>query len=197
MTSSHQENNAYLSEKTLAALEFAALAHHVQTRKGAKHIPYISHPAMVGTILARAGFIEEVVIAGILHDIIEDTEFGYEDIAKRFGKQVADLVQDVSEDKSLPYLERKQLYLDRLKTAPEEALAVSMADSMANLMSIEIYEHIYQEPIEGHYKNAVMSLVKYGDLKLEIVSSRMQHPLIDQWKVVLAKAAKIAADNNA
>ncbi len=189
-------NSSYLSEKTLEALEFASIAHRVQHRKGAQDVPYISHPAMVGTILARGGFDESTVIAGILHDVIEDTSFGYSDIAEKFGKEIANTVMHVSEDKSLPYLERKQKYLDNLKTAPEEALAVSMADSMANLMSISIYDNIYHQEIEGEYKNAVASLVKNGTAKIEIVSGRIKHPLIEQWKKVLANAKRIAEDNN-
>lgn len=187
----------HLSDKTLEALEFASLAHRIQTRKGAEHIPYISHPAMVGTILAQENFGENIVIAGILHDVIEDTDFGYNDIAERFGKEVADIVQHVSEDKSLHYLERKQKYLDNLKTAPESALAVSMADSMANLMSIAVYERVYKSKVEGAYKNAIGSLVKYGRLKLEIVASRMQHPLVESWKLAHEKAAEIAKKHNA
>ncbi len=190
------QKQPYLSEKTLEALEFAAMAHRIQQRKGAEHIPYISHPAMVGTILAREGFAEHVVITGILHDVIEDTEFGYDDIEKRFGKKIADLVTDVSEDKSLEYIERKQLYLDHLKEAPEDALAVSMADSMANLMSISIYENVYHQEISGNYKNAVLSLVKYGELKLEIISQRMDHSLIKHWREVLDKASEIAQQIN-
>lgn len=187
----------YLSDKTLEALEFAAIAHQDQRRKGADKVPYISHPAMVGTILARGGFGEDIVVAGILHDVIEDTSFGYEDISKKFGVEIAKLVLHVSENKSLPYLERKQKYLDNLKTAPMEALAVSMADSMANLMSISIYENIYHNEVETEYKNTVNNLIKNGSAKLEIISKRMQHPLIAQWQELLDRASSVAQTYNA
>ena len=188
MSTEFTPNYSHLSEKVLEALEFAALAHKTQMRKGPQEVPYISHPAMVGTILARAGFSEQAIIAGVLHDVIEDTPFRYEDIEQRFGTEVADLVQHVSEDKTLPHLERKQLYLSNLETAPLDALAVSMADSMANLMSLSIGHHVYQLKVEGNYKNAVASLLKYGGLKIEIISRRLRHPLIEEWRAVHAKA---------
>ncbi|MDQ3018490.1 MAG: HD domain-containing protein, partial [bacterium] len=178
----------YLSDNVLYALEFASVAHQTQMRKGAQHIPYISHPAMVGSILARAGFPEETIIAGILHDVIEDTSYGYEYIAENFGKDIAGHVQCVSEDKSLNYITRKQLYLENLKNAPDDALAVSMADSMANLMSICISAAKYDVTLDTTYKNICDSLIKYGKLKLEIVSARLSHPLIAEWQKVIDRA---------
>ena len=93
----------------MEALEFAALA--LELRKeglSPQGIPYITHPAAVGLILTRAGMDEEVIIAGILHDVIEDTDKTHADIAASFGKRVADLVAEESEDPSLPYAEMKE-----------------------------------------------------------------------------------------
>lgn len=126
------QKQTLLSEKLLYALEFAAIAHRTQVRKGPKNAPYIGHPAAVGLILSKAGYPEDVVIAGILHDVIEDTEYGYEEIEQAFGKQIAGWVSEVSEDKNLPYDEMKDGYLNHLETASNEAKAVSSADLLAN-----------------------------------------------------------------
>ncbi len=126
----------FLGEKILKALHFSSIAHEGQYRKGPRHIPYFSHPAAVGMILWKAGFSEDVVTAGILHDVIEDTRFGYQDIEKEFGSQVADWVQDVSENMELPREEKKTAYLDHLENAPIEAKAISGADLLANRYSM-------------------------------------------------------------
>jgi (p)ppGpp synthase/HD superfamily hydrolase len=81
-------------------IEFATLAHSGQYRKGTK-IPYIVHPLAVGQILIEHGCSVQVVIAGILHDTLEDTRVTIGEINDLFGKEVADLVQAVSEPKPL------------------------------------------------------------------------------------------------
>lgn len=125
----------YFSPKILQALEFASIAHSGQKRKFPGDIPYISHPAAVALILSRASYKDEVVIGGILHDIIEDTSFTGHDIESKFGKEVLELVMAVTENKSLPWQERKAKYLENLKQDTEEAKAISAADLLSNRMS--------------------------------------------------------------
>jgi guanosine-3',5'-bis(diphosphate) 3'-pyrophosphohydrolase len=126
---------SFFSPKLLEALEFASIAHKGQLRKFPANVPYISHLAAVAGILSRAGFREEVIIAGLLHDIIEDTNFNAEDIQEPFGGEVLALVTAVTENKSLPWAERKEKYLKQIETASEEAKAISAADLFANRMS--------------------------------------------------------------
>jgi (p)ppGpp synthase/HD superfamily hydrolase len=121
------------------AMDFAALAHAGQSRKRGD-IPYVSHAAAVGLMLQKAGMEEVVVAAGLLHDVIEDTGFGYDALEMRFGRVVAGLVQSVSEqDKSLPWTERKTAYIERLRTASRGALAIAAADKIHNMRSILLY----------------------------------------------------------
>src|SRR6059036_3453049 len=80
------------------ALQRAAEAHREQKRKGSD-TPYISHPAMVALILQRAGFDEETVAAGVLHDVVEYCHVPVADIAEQFGPRVAELVDWLSETK--------------------------------------------------------------------------------------------------
>lgn len=120
-------------EKILKAIEFATKVHWGQKRKG-KEMSYISHPLSVGLLLASAGAEEDVIIAGILHDTIEDTETTYEEIEKLFGKKVADLVNDVTEkDKSLPWKERKEIALEELKVVGGESVLLKTADVLQNM----------------------------------------------------------------
>lgn len=125
----------YLSPKVLQALEFAAIAHKGQLRKFPANVPYISHLSAVAVILSNAGFDEDVVVAGLLHDIIEDTPFKGDDILENFGQKVYELVVAVTEQKSLPWAERKEKYLRQIEAAPVEAKAISAADLLANRLS--------------------------------------------------------------
>src|SRR5579863_1815673 len=113
------------------ALDQAAVWHRDQKRKYPDaDVPYVSHVAGVVAILARHGFDDEVLAAGALHDVLEDCGVSHEELAHRFGDRVADLVRGVSEaDKSLPWEDRKRLYLEQFARAPWEAQAISIADS--------------------------------------------------------------------
>src|SRR3990167_6087050 len=98
------------SNKISKAIRFSIKTHEIyqkQKRKG-KDIPYITHPLTVGLILARAGADEDVVVAGILHDTIEDSvpekKVTREMLTERFGEKVASLVESVTElDKDMPW----------------------------------------------------------------------------------------------
>jgi (p)ppGpp synthase/HD superfamily hydrolase len=125
------------------AIELAAQAHHRQVRKGTE-IPYLAHPLAVAGILIRAGSPEHVVIAGVLHDTIEDTPISIEVIRSRFGQRVADLVLAVSEpDKLAPWEMRKSHTLDTLGSTPlPEALLIALADKLDNIRAIRDGLHL-------------------------------------------------------
>lgn len=119
------------------AIKFAATAHKNQTRKST-NIPYITHPFAVGMLLQKANCGEEVVAAGILHDVLEDTPVTYEELSVQFGSRIADLVVSASEhDKSLSWEVRKQHTIDRLKAAAIEEIQIITADKLHNLKSIQ------------------------------------------------------------
>ena len=117
------------------AIEVAAQAHNGQYRKGT-HTPYISHPYAVGLILMSEGCSEEVVIAGILHDTVEDTYLTLDCIKRSFGQSIAEIVDGCSEDKSLRWRERKTERIEALKTASTEVCLVTSADKLHNLRTV-------------------------------------------------------------
>jgi (p)ppGpp synthase/HD superfamily hydrolase len=124
------------------ALRWAAYCHREQTRKGSR-VPYVHHVMSVALILDRLGFEEDVVIAGLLHDAVEDTEATLDRVRAQFGDSVAMLVDYCSEIKSdsqgnkRPWIDRKRDHLEALATAPASARAVVLADKLHNLLSIE------------------------------------------------------------
>ena len=127
------------TERMQRAIRFMVKTHEVyqkQKRKG-KDVPYITHPLTVGLILARAGAPEDVVIAGILHDTIEDSirekKVSYEMLVERFGHGVADLVASVTEDdKSVEWDARKEGAFDAIAGYSEESVLLKSADVIAN-----------------------------------------------------------------
>jgi hypothetical protein len=125
-----------LSPRLLEAICFAALAHEDQFRKYPEGTPYIAHACAVALVLARCGYDEDVVIAGLLHDVIEDTNHTPEEIEEVFGTRVKDLVMHVSEDWRKPAGQRKNMMSEHLKHAPPEARAISLADLLANRVDI-------------------------------------------------------------
>ena len=117
------------------AIEVAAEAHQGQYRKGTR-TPYITHPYAVGFILMAAGCPDAVIIAGILHDTVEDTDLTLEAIRERFGDTIADIVDGCSENKALKWRARKTERIEALRTASPEVCIVTCADKLHNLRTI-------------------------------------------------------------
>ncbi|MEK7643990.1 MAG: HD domain-containing protein [Patescibacteria group bacterium] len=133
-----------LSPLVWRALNFAAKKHEGQKRK-ADGLPFLVHPVAVAWILSEYTDDEKIIAAGLLHDILEDVEGdNYEEIIREFGPEIAEFVKDVSEDKDpnepieneLPWMERKQSYLDHLKKTGRAARLISTADKIHNLQSM-------------------------------------------------------------
>ena len=99
------------SSAILAALNFAAQKHSRQRRKDSEASPYINHPIAVAEVLSRIGGITDVLTlqSAILHDTIEDTETTPKELQENFGEKVRLIVQELTDNKSLPKQERKRL----------------------------------------------------------------------------------------
>jgi len=119
----------------LEAIDFAALKHRHQRRKDADQMPYINHPIAVAKLLAVEGGIDdpEVLIAAVLHDVLEDTDTEPEEIEALFGPKVCELVLEVTDDKKLPKQRRKHLQIQHAATSSEQAKLVKLADKICNL----------------------------------------------------------------
>ncbi len=120
------------------ALVFAADRHADQRRKGEAQEPYINHLAEVALLTAEAtgGRDTSLVIAALLHDAIEDTDTTFEELSAEFGSDVAMLVQEVTDDKSLPWAERKRLQVETAPNKSHRAKVIKLADKISNLRSI-------------------------------------------------------------
>jgi (p)ppGpp synthase/HD superfamily hydrolase len=120
------------------ALDFAARKHAHQRRKGLKAEPYINHLTEVALHLAEAseGTDPGLVMAGLLHDTIEDTETTRGELAAEFGDDVASLVVEVTDEPGLPRDERKRRQVETAPAKSARARMIKLADKIANLHSI-------------------------------------------------------------
>jgi len=127
------------TQKIKEAIHVAIRVHELdqkQKRKG-KDTPYIIHPLVVGLILARISRDEDVVVAGILHDTIEDSvdtkKVTINTLKKRFGNDVAIMVDAVTEkNRNVPWVERKKQIVKKVPSLSKKALLIKAADTIAN-----------------------------------------------------------------
>ena len=122
----------------LKAFKFAAFKHRDQRRKDQRASPYINHPIAVAEALWEIGGIRDgaTLVAGILHDIIEDTDTSPEELASEFGEEICGIVKELTDDKYLPKHVRKRLQLENAGTLSTRARPVRMADKISNLDDI-------------------------------------------------------------
>jgi (p)ppGpp synthase/HD superfamily hydrolase len=175
---------------TRDALEFAAARHTGQRRSGDR-APFILHPLEVAHLLRGRDYPDEVVAAGVLHDVIEDAGVSQDELATRFGPHVAALVGAVSEPSPEgPYRERKARLRDAVSRAQPDAVAIYAADKVAKLRELRMviattpdYEPD-QEQLEHYWAS------------LELLEARdVATPLVRQLRFELEALAILPPDS--
>ena len=126
-----------VSLRLTKALLMASESHKNQRRKS-DDSPYINHLIEVQNLLVTVAMVndEDVIIAGLLHDIIEDSDVSKQQLTKQFGSRIANIVGDLTDDKSLPLERRHELAIEKLSTAPKSVKIVKLADVCSNAAAI-------------------------------------------------------------
>jgi guanosine-3',5'-bis(diphosphate) 3'-pyrophosphohydrolase len=174
----------------LKAIEFAAVRHKNQFRKGEDRPPYINHPIQVANLLANdAGEKEPVLLAAaILHDVIEDTvetndekEQLIEEIRGLFGDEVLDVTLEVTDDKSLKKHERKRLQVENASHKSDRAKKLKIADKILNIRDIT-----NNPPVGWHYDR----IIEYFNWAEQVVAGLrgVNRKLDDMFDETLATA---------
>jgi (p)ppGpp synthase/HD superfamily hydrolase len=185
---------------------------HVEPRKGTT-IPYVSHLMAVAGLVLEMGGDEDAAIAGLLHDIVEDTDgpdgVTVADVRARFGEQVAGLVEAASEDPDMPrgpstWRERKELYLAKIDAKTGDELRVSLADKIANVRSIligasegpQFWERFNGG--EGFPSKAAAQAWSYAGLASRFDANRERmderaQPFVDEFLVLVERLEGLAA----
>jgi (p)ppGpp synthase/HD superfamily hydrolase len=164
---------------TRAALEFAEACHAGQRRQ-ADSAPFILHPLEVAQLLRGRDYPDEVVAAGVLHDVIEDTDATYEDLQARFGPRVTGLVRAVSEPPGGGhYAVRKARLRDAVGRAEADAVVVYAADKIAKARELRL------ELVRGERELDQDKLDHYW-ASLALLEHRLgAHPLVRQLRFEL------------
>lgn len=156
-----------MNELELAAMKFAGHAHKGQARKYTD-LPYITHPAVVAEIVRGAGGTPEMIAAAWLHDVVEDCGVTLFEIQVDFGRDVADLV-DWLTDAATPAdgnrATRKAAYVERMKSAPAEAQTIKLADLIDNTRSIALCDPGFAK-VYLPEKRALLDVLGRGDVGL-------------------------------
>jgi guanosine-3',5'-bis(diphosphate) 3'-pyrophosphohydrolase len=122
----------------IESLKFASERHASQRRKGCDQVPYINHLIKVAEILYRVGNETdyELLSAAILHDILEDTPTTELELKEKFGERIALLVEEVTDDMSLTYEDRKRYQIKKSLSISDDAKKIKIADKISNIQDI-------------------------------------------------------------
>jgi (p)ppGpp synthase/HD superfamily hydrolase len=168
------------SPLTRDALAFANERHAGQTRD-LDDLPFVTHPVEVACLLHEAGYSDEVVAAGVLHDVLEDTDAQHGELEARFGREVADLVDAVSDDPSIEDpAERKAALRRQVAGAGESAAAVFAADKVSKARELRL------RASRGRFTRGDDRRIAHYEASLEMLADVIPgHGLVDQLRLEL------------
>lgn len=181
-----------LSLQIQNALAVTLKIHEAQKRKGDNFTPYAVHPISVALLLMNHSCGEDAVIAGLLHDALEDTDYSPKQIKDNFGVKVLKLVQAVSDKRpDDAWVTRKNAYLKHLKKASKEVCLIACADKINNLTSMmEAYKKQGNSLWKSFNASKEDKLTFYEGVYKE-THNRFNHPLIKELGIILKRAKLI------
>jgi (p)ppGpp synthase/HD superfamily hydrolase len=185
-----------LTPKIQQAINFVAEKHLGQTRRGIP-FPYVVHPFSVAIVLSGYTEDEDIIVAGLLHDVLEDVPgCKYGDLVKNFGFRAAHIVMEVTEDndpdeisdKRATWLARKNQYLYNLEHDSRDALMVTAADKIHNLRSMIDGYHKIGEELWGRFNAPKEQKLWYYKQVLHILEKRLPNGIVKELKYVYWEA---------
>ncbi|MFN3188625.1 MAG: HD domain-containing protein [Candidatus Paceibacteria bacterium] len=171
------------------AIRAAAVLHYEQKRKGSMPYPYITHLLSVAFILQEYTDDEDVLIASLLHDTLEDTDYTEEELKSDFGERVCELVKTVTEPteirgKKLTWMEKKQTYANQLTKGSKEAAMIAAVDKIHNFRSmVEEYYDNHELFLKDFGKNLADRLEAY-QIIANSINKRVDGPLLAEFNYV-------------
>lgn len=152
------------------AFELARTAHAGQTRNGSGGRPYIEHPLAVAEQLAGYECPDRVLAAALLHDVVEESEIGVEEIRLRFGEEVAGLVAALTDAEEIePYIQRKRVHRAAVEAAGREALIIYAADKLSNVSALRRVYPAQGEAVGADLKAPLDVKVEVWEADLELL----------------------------
>jgi (p)ppGpp synthase/HD superfamily hydrolase len=176
------------SPLTRDALAFADQRHAGQMRE-IGDLPFVTHPIEVACLLHESGYSDEVVAAGVLHDVLEDTDAQRGDIEQRFGRGVAELVGALTDDPSIEDdAERKAALRRQVAEAGECAAAVFAADKVSKARELRV------RMSRGGFQDRDRAKLEHYEASLEMLTDLLSgHQLVDQLRMELEAVQALPA----
>jgi (p)ppGpp synthase/HD superfamily hydrolase len=181
------------------AIKAAALLHQDQVRKGVANLPYVTHPMSVMTILRDYTDDENTLVAALLHDTVEDTDYTLEEMREDFGQVVSELVATLTEPEysgntKLTWLEVKNAYAKQIKKGPKEAVMIAAADKTHNFRSMieDYYEH-HEDFIKDFGPNLDSRVEAYQNISNSI-NNRLSDGIVHEFNQTFVAYKKFIFD---
>ena len=181
------------------AIRAAAVLHRSQLRKGAVPLPYVTHVVATAFTVMDYTDDEDVVVAALLHDTLEDTDYTIDELQEDFGGTVRDIVETLTEptgsdDAPLSWKEQKRGYVAQLKRGPEGALLVAAADKIHNFRTIvEDYYDDHARFMQDFGKNFRDRHEVYQSIA-NVINSRLKNPIVSEFNHVFAEYKQFVTD---
>jgi (p)ppGpp synthase/HD superfamily hydrolase len=166
------------------AVSIALAAHTGQVRK-TDQTPYIIHPLTVAHLVSLYTKDEEVIAAAVLHDVLEDSPMTTEQLRIEVGDRVVAIVEAVTEDKTLPWEERKAAYVKQVCAAGEPVWLVSVADKVHN--AITLHRELIQKGPEvwNSFNRGREEKLWFENLLLDQIKTKWSHPLVVEYESLI------------
>lgn len=194
----------FLTQRIEQAIVRATVLHQSQKRK-VSGVPYIVHPYSVAFLLAHYTDDEDVIIAGLLHDALEDVPTYTEAMLREeFGERVLTIVKEVTEDylqggkgKTLPqdsdsWRKRKGGYLDNIKNDSPESLLIATADKIHNMRGLIDEYRVHGDTVWEKFRRGREDLLWFYREAALVIGERLKHPLVDEMQKILRDFESIA-----
>jgi (p)ppGpp synthase/HD superfamily hydrolase len=172
------------------AARVAVSAHKDQKRKSDTS-PYVVHPFMCALMLTEHRFSDEVIAASLTHDVLEDTEVSESELLERLGEQVVAIIRTVTEDKSLPWEERKKKYVEAVRTSSVEVKAVSIADKIHNMQSLLTAYEKEGSQLWKKFSRGKDKKLWFEEMCLSMFQDTWSHPLIEEYEALVKKLREL------
>ncbi len=191
-----------LTHRLQAAINEASRLHRDQIRKDEHKTPYITHLVGVMILLSAATHDEDILIAGLMHDALEDVpDYTPEMLEKNFGSRVKEIVMGVTEESKLhgtphgSWKEVKDAYLENLKSASEESVMVSLADKIQNTRSLIEMIHAAQGGELPKFGSNHNDRMWFNEEILKIGAEHLgdDHILVDEFRMETDEMKKALA----
>lgn len=177
------------------AIRAAAVLHRDQNRKGSMPFPYVTHLYSVAMLLSEFTQDEDVIVAALLHDTIEDSDYTPSELEEDFGGRVREIVDTLTEPKDteehkISWADRKKAYAKQLKNGSLEAVMIAAADKAHNFRtSVEEYYDDYHRFLQDFGKNLDERIEVYQNIA-NVINNRLEGPLLAEFNHVFDEYKK-------